>query len=1321
MNKFNNGLNLDVPVYHQSNETYSYALNASIINNDVNENIIQNNKGNIYKGLIPEGYILIGERDYNGISYLICYNPETNKGQVGSYPSPSYTNQTINNNGNLESNLELNYKPLRNYRDDFITPDYNNVSDFDTELFNFKLTNPLKVEIQPDYDGSVNIIFTDELNPIRIVNSYFGVLPNNRYELINRQGVKKDNIYNRNNFDNTLNLILKSKKILDLQFNGLGSGQLKAGNYVYYFRYLTASGNFTDIIEESSMVSIFFGTTLSSTRSGLENEPTTKSSRFTLNNVDESFSYVQVSFSYTSNNVTKYYQVENVYAINSSSLVFEHTGFENVVEITIDDLTSKFSNFVTAKSITQSHNRLFVANTKSSFFNEDILMDFARQITIDEDVLEVDIVTGKVKNDIFQKTVDYTNNQFINQNIDNWNLGYVNPMNIYYNLGYWRGEAYSFGIVFILNDGSTTDVFPIRGLDNINNNGVYQNLNLDNTNDFDLQYGENIRGVYRFNSRNIDNIFANERMFVKYVKFNLPTIPQNIKDVTLGCYFVRSEKIPNIVTQGYIANTFKLKKNSTGSYRYTDDWVEVDSAYKVIPLFGGVIEASEWNWISNQRKTNVSAKIARETQNLTTVDYLRYGFYCPDYYLNNSFYSQELNFKQYTTSNFAKVTFNSMFNFQEGSLTFFEYSGSLYYTDSFTLNPNVYNLSAFAYNTPRTTDTFNSGLFTSNFDTDLKLSFFNADPNDNYLKCSLVNDDYVGLLFENDFGQSVNPELLNFATNDRVVVSVKLNVPNINGYNDSEGSPDVSAIPMAFVINLLNSNGYRTTNDLKTTYLIDNLKYTPTTKRRYWSDIENEISNLGYVYSFRGDCFIGNFIKNQFTNKNDDTDAVFQVKIGKSFGIIVESNYNVSLRNPELADINEGIERIALPYIREVDTNNYDNSYNFFRGNLYRTKDSQLTLYGLSKRFTDDVLFAKSSLIPYYYSNFDTRIYVSDLHINNGLVNGYRIFRGINYKDYIKKHGKIVEVIVSNNVFYMIQENAISYLPIAERIITSETAANAVLVQNADVLPTQDNALVISDVYGSRWQFSVKTSNNTVYGVDVEKNKIWRLIGNKLELISDFVVQGFIKKFTDSYNLLKNELLNVDVRTHYNRYTNDIIFVFYNKNIESDTFSLTFNESINKWITFNSWIPYMTFSYFDKFFSLNQKENHNLFYEHNVLPYTTYYDKQENFILEYVINENLNVQKVLDNLQIISNKEFPIKIEYNTDNDTNVIQILVPRQNGNLLLSDIEYRENHFYVKVVKNQQKRIRDKYIKVRIYWNTQNSVYISYILNSLRTSFS
>jgi hypothetical protein len=58
-----------------------------------------------------------------------------------------------------------------------------------------------------------------------------------------------------------------------------------------------------------------------------------------------------------------------------------------------------------------------------------------------------------------------------NYNLNSLNEGYYDTEYIYNNTGYWPGELYRLGVVYILKDGSLSPVFNIRGATNLQTKG----------------------------------------------------------------------------------------------------------------------------------------------------------------------------------------------------------------------------------------------------------------------------------------------------------------------------------------------------------------------------------------------------------------------------------------------------------------------------------------------------------------------------------------------------------------------------------------------------------------------------------------------------------------------------------------------------------------------------------------------------------------------------------------------------------------------------------------------------------------------------------
>ena len=74
-------------------------------------------------------------------------------------------------------------------------------ADLDTDKLGFDLEHPVDIEVQPSYDGSVNLILNDNKNIPRLINSRFSVREKNTYEIVDRIGENDTNIYNSKNFE----------------------------------------------------------------------------------------------------------------------------------------------------------------------------------------------------------------------------------------------------------------------------------------------------------------------------------------------------------------------------------------------------------------------------------------------------------------------------------------------------------------------------------------------------------------------------------------------------------------------------------------------------------------------------------------------------------------------------------------------------------------------------------------------------------------------------------------------------------------------------------------------------------------------------------------------------------------------------------------------------------------------------------------------------------------------------------------------------------------------------------------------------------------
>lgn len=89
-NGFGKGLVMDSHPINANNNTLSNCLNGTLVTYNGNEMMLQNDMGNgrVETAYLPPGYVPIGMKEHGGIIYVASYNPLTNRGQLGSFPSP---------------------------------------------------------------------------------------------------------------------------------------------------------------------------------------------------------------------------------------------------------------------------------------------------------------------------------------------------------------------------------------------------------------------------------------------------------------------------------------------------------------------------------------------------------------------------------------------------------------------------------------------------------------------------------------------------------------------------------------------------------------------------------------------------------------------------------------------------------------------------------------------------------------------------------------------------------------------------------------------------------------------------------------------------------------------------------------------------------------------------------------------------------------------------------------------------------------------------------------------------------------------------------
>ena len=485
--------------------------------------------------------------------------------------------------------------------------------DFITNELSFDLSHPVDILPQYSYDGSVNLILNDGLNIPRLINSRFTVTGSNTYKIIDRKGDNDTNIYDQGDqFDVDTSLFKNVNKIPKLEYLGTATGNMKIGNYHFYFKYADADGNESDWVAESGLVSVFIGSSPQSVNTGIRDENSIKSVKFHMSNIDIGYTFVKVYYTRYSADVNGNFVVsavridKNFLVNNAGSCVILITGEEDETEVTLEEINSSFDVIQNSKTQCTAANRLFMANIHKSKIEYDDLSKLSLCFCPYKAEREYALSGGNIN-----ETYD----------IISPSNGYYDTKYIYDNTSYWPGELYRFGVVYILKDGSLSPVFNIRGATNVpvlmrdgTTSPIYR-VDKDfqaeipfkdilekieySEEDFRIVGGsaenENAKGVVQFSS---DFFTSNDLQFPivgVHITANHEVINE-IKKYAKGFFFVRQKRIPLTLCQGMVIG------------------LDNESRTPTIPTLGGVL-----NHINDER-TFI------ETSDINDINFISEGF-----------------------------------------------------------------------------------------------------------------------------------------------------------------------------------------------------------------------------------------------------------------------------------------------------------------------------------------------------------------------------------------------------------------------------------------------------------------------------------------------------------------------------------------------------------------------------------------------------------------------------------------------------------------------------------------------------------------------
>lgn len=1092
-----------------------------------------------------------------------------------------------------EGDIAWEYVPLRNLK----TED-NTITNFrvNNDSFKLNLSNPIDIECQPSYDGTVNLIINDDSNPPRIINSRFSLLENNRYKIINRNQIKQSNLYKEGTLDRETRLFRNINNIPKFELNKVSYfGQLMGGNYTFYLKYLDDDFNQTDIVAETGIISIFHGSfdDVKTCHGAFMDERTDKSIILNLSNIDTSFSYFNLYFTRSScddtgTEFTKAYKININYEIDNDYKLISINGFEELIDISIEELNIQYNIVDRVKSQAQVQNRLFFANVDKPHDKNEDLRNLSLYIEVEEYQLEKSIGYVDPKNFNIQTGDSTTQSE------------YYSPYNIYYRLGYFPKEIYRFGIVYIFNDDHLSPTYNLRGIDfyAAKAKGVTKNYKLsedeseDESEDKSENKSEELDAIkykdFLDNSGNLTNTYGVFRLsdatIIDHEKKTINplglkfTIPENvIKKLKAfgikGYFFVRQKRIPTLIAQGY---SIGVDKVSYAPMLYKDGAYFTES------------------FINSNRVLTTTYK----DRIVTTDRKQSSGLLCVDSYVDrqiqslfnsSDFYLEPVKKFDVKTGDFNNYYYTAVNIEEEPSQ--YKNNVNLLYIDT-EVPQKIYNDYGFSTKVGMQEDLRQISCFgierlddekATNYIRGLYTAFVGTTDN--------LDDNCLYNIYISNYTESALKEYFTIRMRDRspfFACSERFDLNDVDHTREIfRGDCFTNTVCQRIQRNFTSTSVHINDHILEPNSWKENFKGIASTED--WDEINKA-----------------------------DVDAV---PIGHWFTYKCVSNYNLGLRSRDSFNSDEiavmGNPRGFYP----IDGISTKSSNKIPESNLYNK--GYHTSLGVRRSFAFERM-------QYIKDEYDTRIMFSNVQVDGAFKNSYKIFQGLSFEDYDRQYGGITKILPWNNNLLCVFEHAIAIVPVNEKALVQTTTSQNIHMYGDGVL--QKQLTLISDMYGSSWKDSIIRTPLALYGVDTSAKKIWKFDKSGFTTISDFSIQRWL---TDNMNLKELEksviLGSRNVKTHYNAYKQDVMFTFYNKD---KIWNLCYNEVRKGWVTRYSWTPLLSENINNSFFSFDLLKtkifgiiNNNLYNENSELKvneeWKGIWKKDETFkTLKLSIDEN---------------------------------------------------------------------------------------------------
>ena len=454
VNQFSKGLSTDTSPIIQPEGSLRFALNA-VDESEIGDSMFPGNaESNEVAGSLKEGYIAIGKvymRDGN----TAVFSTNGTVSEIGIYNDKTGYHTWIPG--------------------DDTTKDYGTNDAASTDKLDFSTLHQIDAIYRLRRGCDDTVYWTDNLNPVR---SYIFNRPED-FLVDGKFSATKTSLFSR------------FKGFPRIDTNVIEQGELVPGSYNIAIQYLDSDLNPTEWVTVSETI-IIYNDSLSNNFSKIRGSTNEKNIAYDFpksnkaivvnyTNLDKEYPFARLALIEATNgsgSVSKVTATLELPITDNGTLHYTFTGNNTFTNLTVEEIAQQALFIDTAQSIEQVENRLILGNIKNKKNGLCDLQRHASKIvancTPEEVVLDMVTEVGNPKR----------------------------PTANLEKIGYMPGEIYSFGIVYVFNDGTISPVYhiPGRGVGDVNSNmsinntceSVYTDRSKCDTGDF---WGIDNRGI----------------------------------------------------------------------------------------------------------------------------------------------------------------------------------------------------------------------------------------------------------------------------------------------------------------------------------------------------------------------------------------------------------------------------------------------------------------------------------------------------------------------------------------------------------------------------------------------------------------------------------------------------------------------------------------------------------------------------------------------------------------------------------------------------------------------------------------------------------